>query len=95
MKNFKKCLFTGSTGSGASFLIEYILKKNKKVKIFGLYRSKGYKKILNKNARVKLINIDLNNKSKLQKILKRINPESFITLLLTQMLEGLSMIHIK
>lgn len=75
MKNFKKCLLTGSTGSGASFLIEYILKKDKRIKIFGLYRSKGYKKILNKYSRVKLINVDLNNKSKLQKIIKKINPD--------------------
>ena len=47
MKNFKKCLLTGSTGSG-KFFNEYILKKDKRIKIFGLYRSKGYKKILNK-----------------------------------------------
>ena len=45
-RNFKKCLITGITGSGGSFLTEHILKKNKKIKIYGLYRSKGYKRLL-------------------------------------------------
>ena len=67
MKNFKKCLLTGSTGSGASFFNRVYFKERQKNKNFGLYRSKGYKKILNKYSRVKLINVDLNNKSKLKK----------------------------
>ena len=57
------------------FFNRVYFKENSKIKIFGLYRSIGYKKIFKKYARVKLINIDLNNKSKLQKILKRINPD--------------------
>ena len=35
MRKFKKCLFTGTTGSGASFLIEHILKQDKDIKIYG------------------------------------------------------------
>ena len=75
MRKFKKCLFTGTTGSGASFLIEYILKNDKNIEIYGLYRSNGYKKILEKNSRLKLIQIDLNNKKKLTKIIKNIKPD--------------------
>lgn len=75
MRKFKKCLFTGTTGSGASFLIEHILRKEKKVRIFGLYRSNGYKKILEVSSRVKLIKIDLNNKQKLKRILEKIKPD--------------------
>ena len=41
-RKFKKCLITGITGSGGSYLAEYILKKDKKIKIFGFYRSKGF-----------------------------------------------------
>ena len=68
MRKFTKCLFTGTTGSGASFLIEHILEKDENIKIFGLYRSKGYKKILEKYERVSLISVDLNDKEKLKNI---------------------------
>ena len=75
MRKFKKCLFTGTTGSGASFLIEHILKQDKDIKIYGLYRSIGYKKILEQYKRISLINVDLNNKEKLKKILQRVKPD--------------------
>ena len=41
IRKFKRCLITGVTGSGGSYLAEYIIKKSKKTKIFGLYRSNG------------------------------------------------------
>jgi GDP-D-mannose dehydratase len=47
-RSFKNCLITGVTGSGGSYLAEHILKKDKKIKIFGLYRSNGYKNLLEK-----------------------------------------------
>ena len=75
MRKFKKCLFTGATGSGASYLIEYIAKKNPNLKIYGLYRSSGYKKILEKIKNVNLLKVDLNNKNKLYKILKLVKPD--------------------
>jgi GDPmannose 4,6-dehydratase/GDP-4-dehydro-6-deoxy-D-mannose reductase len=75
MRKFKKCLFTGATGSGASYLIEYIAKKNPNLKIYGLYRSSGYKKILEKIKNVNLLKVDLNNKNKLNKILKLVKPD--------------------
>jgi GDPmannose 4,6-dehydratase/GDP-4-dehydro-6-deoxy-D-mannose reductase len=76
-RNFKKCLITGVTGSLGSYLAEYILKKNKKIKIFGLYRSTGYLKFLKKkyNDRVFFFNIDLRNYNKLEAILKKTKPD--------------------
>ena len=47
-RNFKKCLITGIAGSGGSYLAEFILKKDKKIKIYGFFRSNKYKKILEK-----------------------------------------------
>ena len=73
-RKFKKCLITGITGSGGSYLAEYILLKDKNIKIFGIYRSLGNKNLL-KNKRIELIKSDLCNFSKTQKIIKKINPD--------------------
>ena len=72
-RKFKKCLITGITGSGGSYLAEHILTKDDKIKIFGIYRSSGNKKLL-KNKRIKLFKGDLCNFKKTQKIIKKINP---------------------
>ena len=70
-RNFKKCLITGITGSGGSFLTEHILKENNKIKIFGFYRSKGYKNLLEKKYKKKihLYKVDLNNFNLVKKII--------------------------
>jgi len=73
-RKFKKCLVTGITGSGGSYLAEHILLRDKKIKIFGIYRSSGNKNLL-KNKRIKLIKGDLCNFRKTQKIIKKINPD--------------------
>ena len=39
-RKFKKCFITGITGSAGSFLADYILDQDNKIKIFGTYRSK-------------------------------------------------------
>ena len=72
-RKFKKCLITGITGSGGSYLAEHILLKDKRIKIFGIYRSIGNKNLL-KNKRIKLLKCDLCNFNKTQKIIKKINP---------------------
>ena len=72
-RRFKKCLITGITGSGGSYLAEHILSKDHKIKIFGIYRSLGNKNLL-KNKRIKLFKGDLCNFNKTQKIIKKINP---------------------
>jgi len=76
-RRFKKCLITGITGSGGSYLAEYILKKDSNIKISGLYRSNGYLNFLKKKYKKRIIfyKIDLRNFSKLKKILKIINPD--------------------
>ena len=73
-RNFKKCLITGITGSGGSYLAEHILSKNIKMKVFGLYRSTGNKKIL-KKKKIKLFKTNLCNYNKTEKIIKKINPD--------------------
>ena len=73
-REFKKCLITGITGSGGSYLAEHVLSKDSKIKIFGIYRSIGNKNLL-KNKRIKLIKSDLCNFSKTEKIIKKINPD--------------------
>jgi GDP-mannose 4,6-dehydratase len=76
-RSFKNCLITGVTGSGGSYLAEHVLKKDKKIKIFGLYRSYGYKNLLEKNSqkRISLFKIDLRNFLNLRKIIKKTKPE--------------------
>lgn len=76
-RSFKNCLITGVTGSGGSYLAEHILKRDKKIKIFGLYRSSGYKNLLKKNSkkRIFLFKIDLNNFYNLRKFIKKTKPE--------------------
>jgi len=73
-RSFKKCLITGITGSGGSYLAEHILLRDKKIKIFGIYRSSGYKNLL-KKKRVKLIKCDLCNFNQIKKIIKKIKPD--------------------
>ena len=74
-RKFKKCLITGITGSGGSYLAEHILSKDKNIKIFGIYRSYGYKHLFNKNKRVHLFKGDLRNQIRTQKIIKKIQPD--------------------
>ena len=76
-RKFKKCLITGITGSGGSYLAEYIIKKNKNIKVFGLYRSLGYLNILKKkcNKKIFFIKVDLCNYQKLKNIIKKIKPD--------------------
>ena len=76
-RNFKKCLITGSTGSGGSYLVEHILKKDKKIKIFGLYRSSGYLNFLKKKYKKKIsfYKVDLKNFSLLKKLIIYIKPD--------------------
>lgn len=73
-RKFKKCLITGITGSGGSYLAEHILARDKKIKIFGIYRSIGNKKLL-KNKRIKLFKGNLANYKQTRKIIKKIKPD--------------------
>jgi len=74
---FKRCLITGITGSGGSYLAEYILKTSRKTKIFGFYRSIGYKKLLEKknNNKIKFYKVNLANYKKLKKKIEIVKPD--------------------
>lgn len=76
-RNFKRCLITGITGSGGSYLAEHILKKDKNIKIFGVYKSYGYKELLKKASkkRISFFKVDLKDFYKLKIILKKVNPD--------------------
>ena len=73
-RKFKKCLITGITGSGGSYLAEHIISKSEKIKVFGIYRSTGNKNLLH-NKRITLFKADLCNFNQTQKIIKKINPD--------------------
>ena len=76
MRKFKKCLITGVTGSGGSYLAEYILQKDKYIKIYGFYRSPGYLEFLKKkHKRIKFYKVDLNNFQITKNKLKKVKPD--------------------
>ena len=85
-RKFKKCFITGITGSGGSYLCETILKKDKKIKVFGTYRSKNKLKNLlnliekNFHKRIIFIKLNLKNKKKLKAALKKIKPDLIFNL---------------
>ena len=78
-RNFKKCFITGLTGSGGSYLCEHILKRDKKIKIYGSYRSKGYLQFIKKKyknkKRVYFDKLNLQSFSNTKKILNKIKPD--------------------
>ncbi|MFL2886629.1 MAG: GDP-mannose 4,6-dehydratase [Candidatus Pelagibacter sp.] len=74
-RRFNNCLITGITGSGGSYLAEHILNRDKKIKIHGFYRSKGYYNIVKKYKTIKTYKVDLLNYLKVYKNLKKIKPD--------------------
>ncbi len=75
-------MITGIAGSGGSYLAEHILNKDKQIKIYGLYRSNKYKKVLEQKfkERITFYRIDLNNFSKTKKIINKIKPDLIFNL---------------
>ena len=76
-RKFKRCLITGSTGSGGSYLCEHILGKKESIKVFGTYRSRGYLDHLKKKYKKKISfsRVDLRSYTRLKKILNKIRPD--------------------
>ena len=74
---FKKCLITGVTGSGGSYLAEHILSKKIIIKLYGFYRSKGYLDFLKNKYKNKInfTKLNLQNYEKLKDSLNRIKPD--------------------
>ena len=65
-RKFKKCLITGIGGSGASYLAEYIIKNNPKIKVLGIARKNN---VITKKLKNKLLiyKCDLNKFEQLKK----------------------------
>ena len=76
-RKFKRCLITGITGSGGSYLCEHILSKEQKFKFYGTYRSPGYIKYLKNKykKKIKFYKINLRFYKKLKKIINIIKPD--------------------
>ena len=76
-RHFKRCLITGITGSGGSYLADHIVSKNLKTKIYGFYRSKGYLELLKKNHKNKInfLKVDLTNYKNTLNGLKKSKPD--------------------
>ena len=74
-RQFKKALITGISGSGGSYLAEYILSRHPKTKVFGIYRKKNTLNFKNIKKKVDLIKCDLKDYSKLKKILNKVKPD--------------------
>lgn len=82
-RNFKKALITGISGSGGSYLAEYICRKHSKVKVHGVSRwhvtssNKNLKKILNK---IVLHECDLQDYSSILNVLRKVRPDVIFNL---------------
>lgn len=82
-KQIKSVLITGISGSGGSYLTDYILENHKKVKISGLVRwhsttsLSNLEKIINK---ISIYECDLNDFSSTFKVLKKVKPDAIFHL---------------
>ncbi len=80
MRNFKKVLITGINGSGGSYLSEYIIKNQSKVKIFGSIRTNNLNNIKHIKNRIKLIKCDLNQYNQTFELIKKTKPDAIFHL---------------
>ncbi len=74
-RSFKKALITGISGSGGSYLAEYIISTQPNTKVFGLYRKKNNLNLKKIKKKAKLIRCDLVNYKKLKNIIDKIKPD--------------------
>lgn len=72
-RKFHKCFITGVSGSGGSYLAEYILKRDPKIKLSGTYRKKN--QITKKLKNIKLYKCDLTNYNQIYKQLIKEKPD--------------------
>ncbi len=76
--NPKSVLITGISGSGGSYLAEYILSLKKGIKIYGLSRwhsTSSKKNIDHFKNKIKVFECDLNDFSSVQTVLKKCKPD--------------------
>ena len=75
MRVFKRALITGISGSGGSYLAEYIINNQKKTKVFGIFRRKTSNLTALIKKKSSLIKCDLNNFEKVIQSIKKIKPD--------------------
>lgn len=86
MKNkrgFKKVLITGISGSGGSYLAEYIAQHHSEVKIYGISRwhsTTSLSNLGNVIKKVKVLECDLNDFSSVLTVLKAVKPDAIFHL---------------
>ena len=71
MRVFKRALITGISGSGGSYLAEYIINNQKKTKVFGIFRRKTSNLTALIKKKSSLIKCDLNNFEKVIQSIKK------------------------
>ena len=79
-RKFKKVFITGITGSGGSYLAEYIVENHPDIKVTGSTRwhsTASLKNLSELNKRVELYECDLNDLSSVIKVLKILNQMLF------------------
>ena len=76
-RKFKSCYITGITGSGGSYLAEYISKIDKKIKIFGTYRGKKKIDLINKKTlkRINLSKLNFDDYKSIKNFITKKKPE--------------------
>ncbi len=82
-REFKKVLITGISGSGGSYLAEYIINEHTGVEVHGISRwhsTTGKNNLENIADKVKVHECDLNDLSSVVKVLKEIKPDAIFHL---------------
>ncbi len=75
----KTAIITGITGQDGSYLAELLIKKN--YKVYGLIRTNKNKnrfwRIESLKKKIKLLNVNINDSTKVSKVIKKIKPDEF------------------
>ncbi len=83
MVEFKKVLITGITGSGGSYLVDYIVQNHPDVEVHGLARwhsTSNHKNLAQSAHRVTLHTCDLVDSAAVVRVLQKVNPDAIFHL---------------
>ena len=82
-RNFKTVLITGITGSGGSYLADYIVENHPEVKVNGLTRwhsTTANQNLERSKEKIELHECDLNDVSAITRVLKKVKPDAIFHL---------------
>lgn len=83
MRDIKRVLITGITGSGGSYLADYIVENHPNVKVHGLTRwhsTTAHRNLERSEEKIELHECDLNDVSAITRVLKKVNPDAIFHL---------------